>query len=168
MSLSPTISGDATVDACFVQAEWHSWLVECLRHRGRACGLRDDGYVVCDEQSPEQGGFTEISVGVHIACGLLSEGAATCWKGSQVPDLLRDKRFKQISSGAFHACALQHDGTVFCWGSDGSGGPPATPPEDERFESISSGVRHSCGLREDGVIICWGSNDYGQSSPPLR
>ena len=135
---------------------------------GRACGLRDDGYVVCDEQSPEQGGFTEISVGVHVACGLLNEGVATCWKGNQVPDLLRDKRFKRISSGTFHACALQHDGNVFCWGSDGSGGPPATPPVDERFESIGSGVRHSCGLRKDGVIICWGSNDYGQSFPPLR
>ena len=135
---------------------------------GRACGLRGDGYVVCDEQSPEQGGFTAISVGVHVACGLRDDGVAACWKGSEVPDLLRDRRFKQISSGTFHACALQHDGAVFCWGSDGSGGPPATPPEDERFESISSGVRHSCGLREDGVIICWGSNDYDQSFPPLR
>ena len=138
------------------------------RGRGRACGLREDGYVVCDVRGPEQGGFTAISVGVHVACGLHDDGVVACWKGSQVPDLLRDRRFKQISSGIFHACALQHDGTVFCWGSDGSGDLPAKPPEDERFESISSGRIHSCGLREDGVIVCWGSNEYGQSFPPLR
>ena len=135
---------------------------------GRACGLREDGYVVCDVRGPEQGGFTAISVGVHVACGLRDDGVAACWKGSQVPDLLRDRRFKQISSGVFHVCALQDDGTVFCWGDDGSGGQPATPPEDERFESINSGNSHSCGLREDGVIVCWGSNEYGQSFPPLR
>ena len=142
---------------------------------GIACGLRDDGYVVCwgrdglDDRSPEQGGFTAISIG-GAHCGLRGDGEAVCW-GRFDPKPPGDKHFRAISAGnpsnpPGHVCALQHDDLAVCWGANYQG--QASPPEDMRFQAISAGTDHTCGLREDGVIVCWGSNRDGQSFPPMR
>ena len=138
-----------------------------------ACGLRDDGFIICwsgdasrgPPSPPEHGGFTAVSSGRSHSCGLREDGVAICWGGieSSPPE---DEKFVSITSGDLHACGLRGDGVAICWGSNSGGMTQA--PKDERFTAISSGANHACGLREDGVIICWGNNDHGQSSPPLR
>ena len=140
-----------------------------------ACGLRDDGYVLCwgtnTAVSPDQDGFTSISIGGSY-CGLRGDGEAVCWAyRNDYPKPPQGKKFSELSVGgewlrAGHVCAIQHDGVVVCWGDDDKG--QASPPENIRFKSISAGYYHTCGLTEDGRIVCWGDNSHHQTNPPMR
>ena len=157
-----------------------------------ACGLRDDGFVVCWgfpshlAKSPEEGGFTAVSVNGSGMCGLQDDGSVVCWAGDFWPDSLPAKggRYTTISVGSTHegpfACVLgdradtpQDDGLAFCWGRGWDG--PSSPPENGGFTAISAsgtGVAsrnaRACALREDGVIVCWGNEYYGEFTPALR
>lgn len=169
----------------------HERFVSVSAGEGLACGLRDDGFVVCwglvshIAESPEQGDFTAVSVGGLGKCGLKSDGSAECW-GSFSPDgaKVRGGRLTALSVGKGRdqtfACGLAdnentpHDeGLPWCWGFGWDG--EQTPPQRERYVAISvtdpgagGGAARACGLREDGVIVCWGDNHYSESHPPLR
>ena len=110
----------------------------------RCWGFTDD-----NANSPPEGEYAEVSVGVHHACGLRADGTAVCWaveSGEEVP-------------GA--------DRLLFCLtGSDGS---PICPgqPEFEMEAMYQSGrvisweifshnrTNYTCGHRLDDSLVCW-------------
>ena len=138
-----------------------------------ACGLRDDGYVLCwgrsgeSRPAPEQDGFTFVTMEAGRPCGLRGEGEIFCLfrDGPWSPEQRRPA--KDISGGKEQICALLDDGRVSCLFYNEERPEQDNPPEG-RFLSISSSYEHTCGLREDGIIVCWGDNRHGQSRPPLR
>lgn len=79
--------------------------------------------------------ITQITLGSHHACGVMSTGKIYCW-GSNQYGVLGDgtttdsytpvevsgiSTATQVSTGNSHTCARLSDGTVKCWGSDSSG-----------------------------------------------
>ncbi len=144
-----------------------------LNAQHHACGLRNDGYVVCwgynehgQSSPPQHGSFTAVSSGGWHTCGLRDDGTAVCW-GYDVDgrtDEQKKERFIAISSGSDYTLGLREDGRVVYWDEDSY----SQGPDDDPSTAIAAGYSHACRLVEDGVIVCWGNNDYGQSSPPLR
>ena len=151
----------------------HERFVQLSVGFGSACGLRDDGYVICwgafgeSRPAPELDGFTFVTMEAGRPCGLRSEGEIFCLfrDGPWSPEQRRSA--KDISGGKEQICALLDDGRVSCLFYNEERPEHDNPPEG-RFLSISSSYVHTCGLREDGIIVCWGDNRDGQSRPPLR
>jgi len=129
--------------------------------------------------------FTQMSVGVFHACGVLSTGAAYCWGDDdlgQLGDARTDLRlspvtvvgarsFSTISAGRRSTCAIAA-GAAYCWGNNDWGqlgdgtrirrSRPTAVVAGLTFSAISSGAEHTCAITPAGVAYCWGANSSGQ------
>ena len=85
------------------------WLIT-----GEYLGNDDDG-------SAER--FKSVSTEVHHVCGVQTNGAVTCWGGSNNGQATPPGgAFTLVSAGVYHTCGIKRDQSVRCWGSD-VGGP---------------------------------------------
>ena len=139
-----------------------------IRDGGIHCSLRLGGGPTGNEDGqadPPEGTFTAISAGLSHACGIRTDGSATCWgNNSHGQASAPAGDFTAISTTGTRSCGVRTNGTATCWGM-GIVKPPAGS-----FTAISTGVTsysgqpdHTCGIRTDGTISCWGS---GPPEPP--
>ena len=99
----------------------YSYKYCCL---GVACkvvpGMRD---------TPDDGGFVSLSVGLNHNCALGGQGFIECWGDNvegQVSGAPDDGGYTAIAAGSHHTCALAADGQAICWGDDSAG--QSSPP----------------------------------------
>ena len=132
---------------------------------------------------------TQISVGQHHTCALLTGGTVKCWGNNaygQIGDGTTTGRLSPTSTLAlgaaatriavnqWHNCALLTDGTVKCWGHNGNGqigdgtyvsprpSPTSTMALGAAATQVSAGWYHTCALLTGGTVTCWGYNSNGQ------
>lgn len=132
---------------------------------------------------------TQLDLGYHYACALISGGTIKCW-GEGAHGELGDGTFwdqyyapaapvavsgisnaTAIATGAYHACALFAGGTAQCWGQGtlgqlGNGvlSSQATPVVVSGLSGatqLAAGAYHACALLAAGTVKCWGYNNYG-------
>jgi hypothetical protein len=110
----------------------------------RCWGFADD-----NANSPPEGEYAEVNVGVHHACGLRVDGAAVCWtveRGEDVPGAdsllfcLTDSDGSPICPGQpeFEMEAMYRSGRVISW---------------EVYSH--KGTNYTCGHRLDDSLVCW-------------
>ena len=122
-------------------------------------GYRRGSLVVPD------GTFVSISTARRHACGIRTNGTATCWGiNSHGQATAPAGAFTAIATSILASCGVRPDGSATCWGA-GLVSPPAGS-----FTSISAGTTgyggqpdHTCGLRTDRTAACWGLHP---SDPP--
>jgi len=162
--------------------------------RGALCGVDDSGQVFCNSaytelKAPAGEMFSQVSVGVHLACGIrVADDSVTCWGFAgdaacsvQIPAagqlMAPAGAFAGISSGFYSTCGLDKTGAVSCWGAGkatddatamcmGSPynlGQAAAPPG--AFLSVAVGANHSCGVKTDGTVACWGAGTADVGCP---
>ena len=121
----------------------------------------------------DTGGFTSVSTGGELSCGLRTDGTVTCWgaKGNN-PDGPIDRgqtdapsgSFTAVSAGAGAPCGLRSDATVTCWGDNVFG--EADAPSGS-FTSVSAGVEAICvGCARTAQQTCWGNSGSGRAVAP--
>ena len=116
------------------------------------------------EQPPDGGGFTTVSAGKELSCGLRSDGTVVCWGNNAWGQAdAPEGEFSTVSAGYGHSCGLLADETVVCWGANWDG---QTDAPDGKFSTVSAGYGHSCGIRTDWTVVCWGRNSDGQTDAP--
>ena len=86
------------------------------------------------------------------ACGVRTDGTATCWGDTAVP--VPSGTFTQVSAGFWTGCGIREDGAAACWG-DGRYGE--TSPPAGSFTHIPINEDWTCGLRPSGDVVCWGT-----------
>src|SRR5262249_33184663 len=127
--------------------------------------------------------FTQIVGGSEFACGLASNGTASCWGANSMGQLgdggtgdlsqptsgapvAGGHAFVSLAAGAFHACGLTSGGTAYCWGSNIAGALAQTADSSahgtpvsiggQSFSEIAAGDNFTCGLGTNGNVYCWG------------
>ena len=109
-------------------------------------------------------GFRSVSSGGIHTCGVMTDGAVTCWGdrtwGAATPPA---GTFASVSAGRYHTCGVNSRGGVACWGKNNYG---QAAPSAGTFASVSAGYWHTCAVKTDGTVACWGYNADGQATPP--
>jgi len=142
-----------------------------------ACGVTDDGRIVCwGEPTLIDGSVERFSVtcpagGVHCTVAPVQIGTGTSWA--------------EVVVGNEHACARDTGGSVSCWGlgQDGQLGstPLASCPTNTfavpcrltptpiagtvKFASLAAEGAQTCGVTTTGALMCWGKGVYTSSVP---
>jgi hypothetical protein len=107
--------------------------------------------------------WVKVDVSGLVACGLLSNGIATCWGNGywgqlEVPDL----RFIDIIAGDFFTCGQTEDRAITCWGCenrDGEDEEPTAPCDEvpeEPLTDLQAAYGEACGVSSGGDVVCWG------------
>jgi hypothetical protein len=96
-----------------------------------ACGLRDDGTIVCwgsDPRSPA-GTFTNIEGSGMGTCARRADGSLTCWGafGDNGQPITPPGSFRDFCVGEAFGCGIRPDESLACWGLDDKG--QASPPQ---------------------------------------
>ncbi|MYA25737.1 MAG: hypothetical protein F4091_04815 [Acidimicrobiales bacterium] len=141
------------------------------------CGLRHDGVAQCwgPEWNPtlpmgDGTRFADIVAGRELACGLLLDGRATCWRyfperavpnvTAVVADVPGELRFTALMLLGHRACGLTNEGRIRCWGArrdtDGRDLPP--PPVGEHVAVAAKGS-YACALAQGGIVNCWSNRE---------
>jgi hypothetical protein len=129
---------------------------------GQACGVRDDGALLCwgAVSLTDAGPFREVTVGGDRLCALTAAGDARCWErtGAALPEVTGP--FTSLAAGAKHVCAVRPGGGVSCWGDNRfwQSGVPRGP-----FLSVDTVDHLGCAVKADHSLSCWGE----RGSPPL-
>ena len=126
--------------------------------------------------------FTAIAAGDHHACGIGTDGFASCWGSNSshqidatsvldVDQPVEDLRLggvTRVAAGASYSCAASPS-QVACWG-DELGWAPGTFDAGGLVAGLTgsitalvAGSGHACAT-VDGRVWCWGRDDQGQSS----
>jgi alpha-tubulin suppressor-like RCC1 family protein len=132
------------------------------------------------------GPATTVSVGVHQACAITTDGAVACWGNSfgsddpNSPPVVvsgwpSDQQAVSVRSSTLSqmGCAVNSAGGIQCigdnqWGDlgDGTTNDSNTPVDvvglSAGSTAVSAGVTSVCALAAGGGVKCWGRNDYGQ------
>lgn len=141
-----------------------------------ACGLLDDGSVVCwgDNGVGQLGdgtktmrprptavkglsGVVALSVDLTQACAIVKGGGISCWgDGAVAPSLLAMPVTGMPPAGAIGlGCAATIEGVVWRWGEVVSGGVPREFTDVTNVLQLSGSVQVACALRRDGRVTCW-------------
>ena len=123
-----------------------------------SCGITTEDTIRCWSHphilatSPPEGRYIEVSIGVHHACALRTDGAVVCWaleSGEEIPG---------ANSSLF--CLTDGHGSVICPGE----------PEYEMTAMAQSGrvitkgfysheeINYTCGYRLDDSLVCWNAD----------
>jgi alpha-tubulin suppressor-like RCC1 family protein len=126
--------------------------------------------------------FTSLTLGVGVACGLTSAGAAYCWgsnasgqlgTGSSSPSysdapvaVTGALTFASVAVSAEGVCGLTASGTAYCWGQGANGNgtsgveyaPTAVQQNGVTFAQLSANG-NVCALTAAGAAYCWGENN---------
>jgi hypothetical protein len=165
------------------------------------CGLKDAGEVffwgrllgTSSTSSTPVRSFAlllqSLDVSDRHACGLSTEGVASCWGVNDYRQLGRvdptpqpepvavvtEHRFASLSVSARTSCGITSVGESYCWGvyqhTDLSAYFTESPrriPADGRFSSVVPGYDHACGIQTDGSTSCWNKNTLGQLGTGTR
>jgi len=125
---------------------------------------------------------TDLGLGFHFGCAVLTNGSVVCWGSnrwgqlgdgstiafSTTPRLVSGIiNAVQVEAGNHHACALLSTGEVRCWGYNRYGQvgvytpgevevrDPVPVPLPAAATAIGAGALHSCALLVDGRVFCW-------------
>ena len=135
-----------------------------------ACGLRENGAIVCWGRDPESLGsldapadiaFTQITAGLDFACGLRQDATIACWGNNSHGQASPPQgSFAEIAAGKRHVCAIpisqrsqSAPPKLICWGRLLQNGAE-TLPMDARLSDIQSGVSSTCGLTPQADMAC--------------
>jgi hypothetical protein len=127
-----------------------------------SCGIRQGTRAVeCWGSHPfdvldiPSGGFSTLSAASGYACGIRTDGSATCW-GDSLPESSPEVRFPYVVAGSRDACRGQTTGDAVCWGAHG------VIPSGEAFTG-DLGDDFGCSVLAAGhVLACAGDNTFGQ------
>jgi len=130
---------------------------------------------------------TDICVGMHHSCAVLSDGGVKCWGKNGYGELGMPKTTSystvpansinmggsatQISCGDAYTCAIMSTGDVKCWGMKGAhlgqgdyddreSPVPVDFGTGRTAVQIVAGRRHVCVLMDNSQVKCWGSGIY--------
>lgn len=124
-----------------------------------------------DDESDEAITWTQVSVGLYTACGVLSTGDLRCWGRDWDEDRVvsgaPEGVFLSVSVGGAFACGLDTSQYPVCWGRDTYGTVSDTP--HFQLSSLEAGNSHICGVDlYSGALSCWGHAEYGETTAPLE
>ncbi|HUA12238.1 MAG TPA: hypothetical protein VMA83_09555 [Solirubrobacteraceae bacterium] len=131
---------------------------------------------------------TQVSVGQHDACAVLSDGHVDCWGENargQVGDEMKEngdistpvevknlEKALEVQVGWTFACARIEGGTVKCWGEnqkgnvgDGEVTVAVLKPTEAKVSEVvklDSYFKHSCAILTSGALKCWGYDFYDE------
>ena len=108
-----------------------------------ACGLTDDGEILC------WGVTGSINSGTGVDYGQVSEAPSD-----------PAQTFVALAVGPFTNCAITSDGERLCWGDDGYDMVSEVPATE--FIAVDVTDYHACGLTSAGTVECWGDNAFNQ------
>ena len=130
-----------------------------------------------DAAPPPKPVATDLAVGPHAACAVMSDATARCWgdngegelgDGTQTdrdaPVTPRLRGVEEVVFGDAHACALLDDGSVACWGQIGFGKadhmaqPMGVLGINDAKHIFAVGAA-SCATMSNGAFVCWGDID---------
>lgn len=97
--------------------------------------------------------ITDIGVGAHHSCALLSDDSMRCWGRNASGQLGHNSDYTNYSVSSSLA------------DSDNVADKPMSGPKisfASAIKSFSLGRNHTCALREDDSVICWGRGDESQ------
>jgi hypothetical protein len=107
--------------------------------------------------------WMKVDASGSVACGLLSNGIATCWGTGLWGQLdVPDARFVDLISGDFFSCGQTEEGEILCWGCENREGQdeePTAPCDEapsERLTGLEAGYNQACGITAEGDLLCWG------------
>lgn len=127
-----------------------------------ACGRRSTGSVQCwgdneyNQLAVPDESFLWVESERLSNCGILSDGAATCWGYHTDPGsmTLPGGLYSRISVDRGTACAIRSDGAIECWG--------VLANLQEEFPGVyrdlDVGWNNLCALDEESRIVCWGTD----------
>ena len=154
----PTPPTDPLADVAFTQI---------TTGKAHACGLRENGAIVCWSDSPPtakpppQGAFIEIAAGAHFTCALRQDAIIACWgrnsRGQATPP---QGAFSEIDARADNACAIPISQSspfkLLCWGGLFPNGAESLSMDAPISDiQIGGGPGVSiCGLTSQGDIAC--------------
>ena len=106
-----------------------------------------------------------VSIGNYHACGIKTNGEATCWGKGGSDRLLVPKDsggqtitdWVQLEAGWAQACGVRAGGSVVCWGRQSHGrsdGPSGNGP----YQEATTSIFHGCALATNGSVDCWGKH----------
>lgn len=131
------------------------------------CGLRIDGAILCwglgnGVQTPLEGEYTMLAVGLSHACALPHDGHIRCWGSNDEGEAEAPAgKFIFIAVGASTTCGIRPAGELECWGRNTYG--QAEPPVGD-FSEVSLGDTHACASRRGGPVECWGRTEHWSTS----
>jgi alpha-tubulin suppressor-like RCC1 family protein len=121
---------------------------------GHACGVRDDGVLMCWGQNGD---------------GQLGIGTAS--DTTKLPTEIMGDNWQHVAAGDHHTCGIRA-GIVYCWGRGDSGelgianrrrtASPTRVTEMGTWASIDAGTNHTCAIARNTFLWCWGRNAEGQ------
>ena len=101
-------------------------------------------------------GFTAISAGDGIACGILGDHRALCW-GQLAPQpraLSGGDSLIALKAGSF-VCGMHADSLPVCWSDLGAAPTAVASP---RLTRLDVDGNYACGLNAQGTPYCWHSS----------
>ncbi|KAJ1685939.1 hypothetical protein LUZ63_017329 [Rhynchospora breviuscula] len=104
---------------------------------------------------PKNMNFSDIAVGRHFMCGLLSgSGRIRCFgnESSVVGKEPSDGNYESINAGSRHMCAISVSGKLSCWGN----GAPSLGNSNISVVAMALGAKRTCVLCTNGTVTCWG------------
>jgi Regulator of chromosome condensation (RCC1) repeat len=104
---------------------------------------------------PKHLNFSDIAVGKHFICGLLSgSGRVHCF-GNETSVVGKEPHvgnYMSIGAGAHHMCAISLEGKLSCWGK----GSPSLGNSQISVIAMALGANRTCVLCTNGTVSCWG------------
>lgn len=104
----------------------------------------DGGPVVTPGPTIAVVGFTQVSIALFHACGVVNTGTAYCWG---------DGTYGQLGAGTYGQLDVGQDGFV-------SALKPVKVAGDRTWQYVGAGAAMTCGLDVTGHVYCWGSSTY--------
>lgn len=138
------------------------------------CAVTTDGFIHCccgDPASPvmtdvpEDGGFVDITLGIHHACARRGDGGLTCWgediAGRVAPPIVLPEPAQVVDASLTGQGDASNGVSEFAaaGGSKFSGEqPPIGAVEDPalQWQQVSAADYATCGVLGNGRPICWG------------
>ena len=139
------------------------------------CGLTPNADMACWDNRHKRlaispGPFTDIGVGLHLACAMRVSGSVSCKVEKHYSQRSHppSTKFVQIAGGWYHACGITESSDIECWGSGvpGAAGERLSAPGG-KFTAISIGWHNSCALDPAGYAMCWEQPDIQPPSEQL-
>jgi hypothetical protein len=137
------------------------------------CGLRAaDGAIECwgpgslaKDYDPPAGAFSEMAMGLNLACALAERGNVICWGDSQYYDDRPGGSFETLGGGGSHMCGVRPNGEIECWGT---GAFVLGRVPEGSFAYVTGNLYWECGITREGRGHCWGlsSSEFGQLDAP--
>jgi alpha-tubulin suppressor-like RCC1 family protein len=128
--------------------------------------------------------FLRLTTGELHACGIMIDGAATCWGTGYMGDgdggvvgqgpraVAGGHVWQQLAAGYRHTCGITMQQEVWCWGANGGAQLGDGTRTDQRqpvkvqtnltFVRLTAGEEHTCGITADDEAYCWGRTAYGR------